>query len=466
MKNLEAGVFGIGVLFDNPSGSRRLSLIGTGFNAHYSNALWTNAHVVQGLEERLDILSDRNPEAVAFRSGSMLRGRDAYVIPDPGLIHPAYDPTGAVGDTPDVGVFFLDDNLSGEGEEGVLSLIPREHVDGLCIGQPVATLGFPAELQFTGGDADNTVNATFKDGTISALRIQGSGDAEYVEVQYNFNTTGGTSGSPVFDQHGWVIAVHFANIEADLDERVPVGSLNFGMRVDALWDFIDFIECCTGPSWPGWEWIRLRGQHVRGHPPGGHHVTHRPPRGHGVRGWSPHLRGIHAPHVRIGVPLIRAVLDQLAKVCVQHRPHFVQILGAGATFGHVGLSRGRGRSVRVDGRPAIGARRFPGACEHVAPLGALPAPRPAVRVRRMGPRPRRRRSRRASGANTRARRAVEDSSATRPLAAADHESGGTRTPRGGVFVDPGRSYGLGFGARGRFRRFRGAAVRERRFLPV
>ena len=51
-ENLEAGVFGIGVLFDHPSGSRRRSFIGTGFNAEYSNALWTNAHVVQGLEER------------------------------------------------------------------------------------------------------------------------------------------------------------------------------------------------------------------------------------------------------------------------------------------------------------------------------------------------------------------------------------------------------------------------------
>ena len=251
-ENLEDGVFGIGVLFDHPSGSRRLSVIGTGFNAEYSNALWTNAHVVQGLEEELDIFSDRNPEAVAFRSGSMLGGQDAYVIPDPGLMHPAYDSTEAVGDTPDVGVFFLDDNLSGE--EEVLSLIPREHVDGLRIGQPVATLGFPGELRFTGGDADNTVNATFKDGTISALRIRGSGDAEYVEVQYNFNATGGTSGSPVFDQYGWVIAINYSGIEARVTDtdgdlvRIGVGSLNFGMRVDALWDFIDFIECCTTPA--------------------------------------------------------------------------------------------------------------------------------------------------------------------------------------------------------------------------
>ena len=246
-ENLEAGVFGIGVLFDHSSGSRRVSLIGTGFNAEYSNALWTNAHVVQGLEEALAILSDRNPEAVAFRSGSMFGGQDVYVIPGPGLIHPAYDPTEAVGDTPDVGVFFLDDMLAEEG----LSVLPREHVDGLRIGQPVATLGFPGVLQFTGGDADNTVNATFKDGTISALRIQGSGDAEYVEVQYNFDATGGTSGSPVFDQHGWVIAVHFASIEARVTDtdgdlvRIGVGSLNFGMRVDAIWDF---IECCTTPA--------------------------------------------------------------------------------------------------------------------------------------------------------------------------------------------------------------------------
>ena len=170
--NLEDGVFGIGVLFDSPTGSgRRGVLVGTGFNAHYSNALWTNAHVVQEIEEtlELDILFGRNPEAVAFRSGSTYSGRDVYTIAGSGLIHPAYDSTEAIGDTPDVGVFFLDDDVSGQG----LSILPREHVDGLRIGQPVATLGFPSELRFTGGDASNTVKATFKDGTISALRVRG-----------------------------------------------------------------------------------------------------------------------------------------------------------------------------------------------------------------------------------------------------------------------------------------------------
>ena len=37
------------------------------------------------------------------------------------------------------------------------------------------------------------------------------------------------------------------------------------------------------------------------------------------------------------------------------------------------------------------------------------------------------------------------------LARAGHESGGPRTPRGGLFVDPGRSCDLGFRGRGRVR---------------
>ncbi len=68
-------------------------------------------------------------------------------------------------------------------------------------------------------------------------------------MQYNFDTTGGTSGSAVFDHDGWVVAVHNSGwnehvpgfAEGDT-VRIGVGSLNFGIRVDAVWGFLDILE--------------------------------------------------------------------------------------------------------------------------------------------------------------------------------------------------------------------------------
>ena len=105
------------------------------------------------------------------------------------------------------------------------------------------------------------------------------------------------------------------------------------------------------------------------------------------------------------------------------------------------------RAMEHRGPPLTSARGERGGLPGLAARGAGPPDRRAPRSARRTPaRP----ASRSGGSltDTRARRAVEDSAATRPLAAADHESGGTRTPRGGVFVDPGRSYGLGFGSSG------------------
>ncbi|MCK4418025.1 MAG: trypsin-like peptidase domain-containing protein, partial [Candidatus Latescibacteria bacterium] len=101
----------------------------------------------------------------------------------------------------------------------------------------IATLGFPGELQNGGWAGISPVSnrdeippliATFKDGTISALRPPSplatvSSRSTYI-VQYNFDMTGGTSGSPVYDTSGKVIAVNNC--------KYPYTDLDFGIRVD------------------------------------------------------------------------------------------------------------------------------------------------------------------------------------------------------------------------------------------
>ena len=61
--------------------------------------------------------------------------------------------------------------------------------------------------------------------------------------------SGGTSGSPIFDHEGWVIAVNNAGTEKlviDLNTgapaRVPSGNIGFGIRADEMWDFIAMFE--------------------------------------------------------------------------------------------------------------------------------------------------------------------------------------------------------------------------------
>ena len=249
-ENLEDGIYAITFTYVANDGIRYIfaGALGTGFNAHYRNAIWTNAHVVEGLREALTELAaaGRDPVPVVMEAKGGRQFRIPGLRSSVGMVHPGYDGTPG---SPDIGVFFLDTNLTRPG----MSILPREHLDDLSVGQPVGTLGFPGEISITGGNDDySTATPTFKDGTISALRLLGSGAAQHVQLQYNFDTTGGTSGSPVFDQDGWVIGVNHAGPEAlviDIrtgDEvRIGLGSLDRGIRADAVWDFID---CCTSST--------------------------------------------------------------------------------------------------------------------------------------------------------------------------------------------------------------------------
>ena len=241
---LDEASYAIGFAYTDPrDDDRYYASFCTGFAAYYTRAIWTNAHCVDSLAELLVTFADLDPEPMVFQSGTRLGGSESYEIVGDGWKHPDYD-----GTTKSEDVGLLD--IAGE-VPVVMDLLPREMFDELSVGQPIGTLGYPGELKATGDDARNHAIPTFKDGVLSALRLIDSGESSHVEVQHNFDTSGGTSGSAIFDHDGWVVAVHHAGIAAkvvDIDgdtTRIGLGSLSFGIRADEVWDFIDFIEASS-----------------------------------------------------------------------------------------------------------------------------------------------------------------------------------------------------------------------------
>ena len=231
-------------------------LIGTGFVAHYPNTIWTNAHVALALREALEMALAANPPhppvPLAVRAGTATGGPHTHRLNvDTIRVHPGYEQEPVDGDTPDVAVFQVDDLSIRE----VPSFLPRRFATELRAGQPVGTLGFPGVLTHP---FEAVPIATFKEGTISALRPYRPEETEVTPentkvVQFNLGLTGGTSGSPVFDHEGFIVAVNFSGIGASVVDTegfptvIPIGDLDFGIRVDEVWTLIDLIEAAAQP---------------------------------------------------------------------------------------------------------------------------------------------------------------------------------------------------------------------------
>ena len=265
--NLAGSVYSIGLMID---GLGYLA-VGTGFAAHYPTTLWTNAHVALVLEgilaESQDILEffEVDPAAsvtpVAVRAGTPVGGAHTYrlnMAPGGYTIHPEYneitepEPDEEFVQTPDLAVFHVPKASFSD----VPSFLPRALATELRAGQPIGTLGFPGELSYF---LEKVPIATFKEGTISALRPYSVQEPEVTPanskvVQFNLGQTGGTSGSPVFDHEGFIVAVSFAGIVILVGDEekgyvpIPVGDLDFGVRVDEVWTLIDLIETGAEPA--------------------------------------------------------------------------------------------------------------------------------------------------------------------------------------------------------------------------
>ena len=242
---VEEAVYAIGIYL--PDGGAYV--IGSGFAAYYTNALWTNAHVAIALRDTLNAVLHLQPIPFAVQSGTAIGGDGTYVLI--GFdVHPHYDGTAS---SPDVAV--IDIHIEGD-LPVLLDLLPAQHAPELQVGQPIATMGFPGEVNHPYTVAPI---ATFKEGTISALRpfslsaVPTAANTTF--VQHNLDLSGGTSGSPIIDREGWVVAINNAGTETLVfdertgqPQRVPTGNIGFGIRSDEAWRLIDYFDSSVGST--------------------------------------------------------------------------------------------------------------------------------------------------------------------------------------------------------------------------
>ena len=263
--NLADSVYAIGLYGPAPSDPGRTVFyhVGTGFNAHYDDVIWTNGHVVDALQDLLFVLTELEPglamlaDPVAIRSGTQAGGEGTYSLDlENVLYHPEYDrETEGENQSPDLAVFQIEASLY-----DVPRLLPRELATQLRVGQPIGTLGLPGVLEELYGTVPV---ATFKDGTISALRPYSPDEPAVTPenshvLQHNLDTTGGTSGSAIFDHQGFIIAVNSAGYGIGIVVPDPDGmdveryfiptNLGVAIRVDEVWTLVDLIDAEAEPS--------------------------------------------------------------------------------------------------------------------------------------------------------------------------------------------------------------------------
>ena len=240
------------------------TFIGTGFAVNQGTIV-TNGHIIDALID-LDIQTfDFNERfgtdisswwlAVQNLTITLKADQNYYFIAQYST-HNQWDPYDL--SSPDVGTLHIFDNAYIYRR---ISLATYYEARRLKVGTRVASLGFPGELQ--GGDLDNlNPVATFKDGTISALR-----DGHV--VQHNLDLSGGTSGSPIFNTSGKVVAINNAGISGVVltlgggVSRISQAALGFGIRADKIHEVLRQARVTAKPIAPAAIPLSLDGKDIR-----------------------------------------------------------------------------------------------------------------------------------------------------------------------------------------------------------
>jgi V8-like Glu-specific endopeptidase len=189
------------------------------------SVLATNAHCV--------LAAQRNGgDVVALENES--RGQVTFAVTDLHA-HPSYRDNDANALTPDVGIVTINGKAA-----TVLAMASPQELSALGAGDDVFLIGFPGRLM----DTQNPV-ATFLGahvGRVTTSKGRGGAFADAWLVQHDAPTTHGTSGSPIFNNKGHVVAVNSGGyLEGDQEtvagrktEVVKASPYKFGMRIDLI----------------------------------------------------------------------------------------------------------------------------------------------------------------------------------------------------------------------------------------
>ena len=118
------------------------------------------------------------------------------------------------------------------------TLAKRGEYEGLAVGDVIYSYGFPGRLADVAAP-----EATFMEGVIGRITTLDGRAGTLSDtrlIQHSAFTSGGTSGSPIFDVEGRVVAINTGGyVEAGSDATTrPLPGYNFAMRVDLVEDLL------------------------------------------------------------------------------------------------------------------------------------------------------------------------------------------------------------------------------------
>lgn len=215
----------------------------------------TNAHVAKPAAEfmasggQVFVALNRNPDR-RFRVVSAIH-------------HPRYETVGAnaAGRQPvvpyDVGLLRIEGAT-----DTYFPLADEAELRQIDAGYRVGYLGFPMENLIGRGVDPAKPVATLQSGIVTATTDwwQSHGDFEQSQlIQHNLASTGGSSGSPIFNPDGRVVAVHNAGNmfmstqilssgKAVMSRAPSAAMINFGQRVDVLRELLGTFQTDTSPA--------------------------------------------------------------------------------------------------------------------------------------------------------------------------------------------------------------------------